>query len=130
MLVCTQVNICYKRLSDHELCYSTSKSIGDEEDTLKSFMGFDITPRVPVFRVVVKSQIVVTPTIFPSQWHSRLEPMTLTLIPFVGPWVCHSISKSIGHKKDILKSFMAFGIIPHGPVFRMVVGSQIVAPPH
>ena len=26
-------------LSDCELCHSTSKPIGDEEDTLKSFMG-------------------------------------------------------------------------------------------
>ena len=31
-------------MSDHELCYSTSKPIGDEEDTLKSFMAFNITP--------------------------------------------------------------------------------------
>ena len=31
-------------MSDRELCYSTSKAIGDEEDTLKSFMAFNITP--------------------------------------------------------------------------------------
>ena len=49
-------------MSDHELCHSISKLIGDEEDTLKSFMAFDITPREPVFRVVVGSQIVVSPT--------------------------------------------------------------------
>ena len=42
-------------LSDRELCHSTSKSIGDEENTLKSFMEFDITPRGPVFKVVVGS---------------------------------------------------------------------------
>ena len=42
-------------LSDRELCYSTSKLIGNEEDTLKSFIIFDITPRGPVYRVVVES---------------------------------------------------------------------------
>ena len=44
---------------DHELCHSTSKPIGDEESTLKSFMAFDIIARRPIFRVVVRSQIVV-----------------------------------------------------------------------
>ena len=34
----------------------------DGEDTLKSFMAFDITSRGLVFRVVVGSQIVVPPT--------------------------------------------------------------------
>ena len=53
-------------MSDCELFYSTSKPIGDEEDTVKSFMAFDITHRGPVFRVVVGSQIVVLPTIPPS----------------------------------------------------------------
>ena len=46
-------------MSDCELCHSTSKPIGDEEDILKSFMTFDITSRGPVFRVVVGNQIVV-----------------------------------------------------------------------
>ena len=55
------------KLSDRELCHSTSKLIGDEEDTLKSFMVFDITPHGPAFRVVVDSEIVVPPTIPPSQ---------------------------------------------------------------
>ena len=31
--------------------------------------------------------------------------------------------------RKILKSFMVFDIIPHGPIFRVVVGSQIVVPP-
>jgi len=57
-------------LSDHELCHSTSKSIGDEEDTLKSFMTFNITLRGPIFKVVVRSQIVVPLTIPPLQWYS------------------------------------------------------------
>ena len=46
-------------MSDRELCHFTSKPISDEEDTLKSFMGFDITPRGSAFRVIVGSQIVV-----------------------------------------------------------------------
>ena len=44
-----------KNLLDRELCHSTSKPIGDEEDIFKSFMGFDVTPRRPIFKVVVVS---------------------------------------------------------------------------
>ena len=51
-------------LTDHELCHSTLKPIGDEQDTLKSFMTFDITSCGSVFRVVVGSQIVVLNTIY------------------------------------------------------------------
>ena len=54
-------------MSDRELCHSTSKPISDEEDILKAFMAFDITPRGSVFIVVVRSQIVVPPTIPLSQ---------------------------------------------------------------
>ena len=43
--------------------------------------------------------------------------------------LCHSTSKPIGDKKDTLKSFMTFDVTPCGPVFRVVVDSQIVAPP-
>ena len=46
-------------VSDCKLCHSISKSIGDEEDTLKSFMIFDITLREPVFKVIVNDQFVV-----------------------------------------------------------------------
>ena len=42
--------------------------------------------------------------------------------------LCNSISKPISDEKDTLKSFMAFDIIPRGPVYRVVVGSQIVVP--
>ena len=52
---------------DRELYHSTSKPIGDEEDTLKYFTTFDIMPHKPIFRVVVRSQIVVPPTILLSQ---------------------------------------------------------------
>ena len=39
---------------------------------------------------------------------------------------CHSISKLIGDEESTFKSFMAFDITSRGPVFRVVVGSQIV----
>jgi len=42
-------------LSDHELCHCTSKPIGNEKDTLKSFMAFNNTSCEPIFRVVVGS---------------------------------------------------------------------------
>ena len=50
-------------LLDHELCHSTSKPIGDKEDTLKSFMAFDIISCRPIYGVVVGSQIVVPPEV-------------------------------------------------------------------
>ena len=34
-------------MSDRELYHSTLKPIGDEKDTLKFFIAFDITPREP-----------------------------------------------------------------------------------
>ena len=42
--------------------------------------------------------------------------------------LCHSNSKPIGDEKDILKSFMTFDITSREPVFRVVVGNQIVVP--
>ena len=46
-------------MSDQELCHFISKPIGDEKDTLKSFMTFDITLHEPVFKVIVNDQFVV-----------------------------------------------------------------------
>ena len=46
-------------LSDSELCHSILKSISDEEDIFKSFMTFDIVPCGSIFRVVVKSQLMI-----------------------------------------------------------------------
>ena len=43
-------------LSDRELCYSTSKSIGNKEDILKSFMTFDITLLGSVFKFLTHSK--------------------------------------------------------------------------
>ena len=45
-------------LPNRKLCYSISKPISNKEDTLKSFITFDITPYMPIFRMVVGSQIV------------------------------------------------------------------------
>ena len=116
-------------LSDRKLWYFTSKPIDDEEDILKSFMAFDITPRGPVFRVVVGSQIVVLLTIFPSQWHPcDSNPWPSLWYHLSGREMCHSTSKPIGDEEDTLKSFMAFNITPRGLIFRVVVGSQIVVP--
>ena len=42
-----------------ELCYSTSNPVGDEEDTFKFFMAFDIMLYGLVLKVVVGGQIVV-----------------------------------------------------------------------
>ena len=113
-------------MSDRELCYSTSKAIRDEEDTLKSFMAFDITPCEPVFKVVVGSQIVVLPTIPPSQWHFR----DLNLWPWL--WyhlldceLCHSTSKPIDDEKDT-QIFYGFRHHTMRVSFRVTVGSQIV----
>ena len=113
-------------MSDRELCYSTSKAIGDEEDTLKSFMAFDITPCEPVFKVVVGSQIVVLPTIPPSQWHFR----DLNLWPWL--WyhlldceICHSTSKPIDDEEDT-QIFYDFRHHTMRVCFRVTVGSQIV----
>ena len=47
---------------DRELCHYTIKPIGNEKDTLQSFMAFDIIPCKPIFRAVVRSRIVVPPT--------------------------------------------------------------------
>ena len=60
------------RLSELELCYFTSKLISDEENTLKSFMIFDIKLCTPVFRVVVGSRTVV-----PKQLALALVLLTL-----------------------------------------------------
>ena len=122
------VNTSKMLVSDRELRHSISKLIGDEEGTLKSFIVFDITSRGSIFRVVVRSQIVVLPTI-PSQWHSCDSNLW--------PWLWyhlldhelrHSTLKPIGDEKGTLKSFMAFDITPYGLVFRVVVGSQTVVP--
>ena len=117
--------------SDHELCHSTSKPIGDEEDTLKFFMTFDFTPCEPIFKVVVGSQIVVPSTIPPSQWYSLdSNPWPWLWYNLSNRKLCHSISKPIGNEEDTVKSFMAFDIMPHKLIFRVVVGSQIVVPLH
>ena len=100
------------------------------ENTLKSFMAFNITPCEPIFRVVVGSQVVVPPTIPLSQWHSHdSNPWPWLWYHLSDHELCHSTSKPIGDEEDTLKSFMAFNATLQGPIFRVVVGSQIVVPP-
>ena len=61
-----------------ELCHSISKPINDEEDTFKSFMAFNITPREPLFRIIVGSQIVVPSTILPNNDTSMTQTHDLS----------------------------------------------------
>ena len=72
-------------LSNRELYHSTSKPIGDEEETLKSFIAFDIIPRGSIFRVVVGSQIMVPQQSLPHNNTPMTRTHDLALIPFVGP---------------------------------------------
>ena len=65
-------------LSDHELCHSTSKPIGDKEDTLKSFMAFDIISCRPIYGVVVGSQIVVPPEVVATM--SKRTPLPNSVV--------------------------------------------------
>ena len=55
---------CYIVL-DCKLCYFISKFIGDEKNTFKFFMVFNIMSCGPVFRVVVESQIMTSQQSFP-----------------------------------------------------------------
>ena len=61
--------------------------------------------------------------------HFPLPNIAITLLVVLDSKLCHFNSKPINHKEDTLNSFMAFDITPHGLVFRVVVESQIVAPP-
>ena len=114
-------------LSDCELCHFTSKLIEDKEDILKSFMAFNITSRKPVFSVVVESQIVIPPTIPPSQWHSRDSNLW--------PWLWYHLSNrelSFHFKTNWWwgrHTQIFYGIRQRGPIFRVVIGSQILVPP-
>ena len=111
-------------LTGHELCHSTSKQIGDEENIVKSIMTFNITLCRSVFRVVVRSQIVVPLTIPLLQWHSHnSNPWPWLWYHFSDRVLCHSTSKLIDDEKDITKSFMTFDIMPYGPIFKVVVES-------
>ena len=80
-------------LSNRKLCHSISKPIDDEENTLKSFMAFEITPREPIFWVVVGSQILIPLT----------YPMYLSLLSFYYQWTSWSY---------IFSSFLDPAILP------------------
>ena len=80
------------------------------------------------FTVVIGSQIVVLPTIPPSQWHFR----DLNLWPWL--WyhlldceICHSTSKPIDDEEDT-QIFYDFRHHTMRVCFRVTIGSQIVVP--
>ena len=75
---------------DRELCHFISKPFGDEEDTLKSFMVFDITPCGPIFRVVVGSQIMV-----PQQSLSHNDTPVTQTHDFDSDTICRIVSCAI-----------------------------------
>ena len=68
------------------------------------------------------------PTIPPLQWHSSLLLLEWLWYHLSDRGLCHFTSKPIGEDEGTFKSFMAFNITQHGPVFKVVVRSQIVAP--
>ena len=84
-------------MSNRELCHSTSKPISDEEDTLKSFMAFDIKPHGLVFRVVVGSEIVVSQQSLP---HND-TPVTLTH-DFGFDIICRTVSCAIPPQNQLV----------------------------
>ena len=74
-------------LSNRELCHSTSKPIDDEEDTFKSFMKFDITPRGSVFRMIVGSRIVV-----PQQSLPHNDTLLTRIHDLISNTICQTTS--------------------------------------
>lgn len=58
----------------------TINPIGDEKNTLRSFMAFNITSYKSVFRVVIGSQIVVIQQIFMMSIYCHLQVTTYTSI--------------------------------------------------
>ena len=115
-------------MSDRELCHSTSKPIVDEEDILKSFMTFDITPHEPAFRVVVENQIMV-----PQQSLPHNNTLVTQTYDIGSDTICWTMSYVILPQNQLvmgktLKFFMAFDIMLYGLVLKVVVGGQIVVP--
>ena len=43
-------------LLEHDICYSTSKSINDEKDKFKSFMAIKIATHIHIFKLIIGSQ--------------------------------------------------------------------------
>ena len=93
-------------------------------------MAFDITSRGPVFIVVVESQIMVSPTILPLQWHSRDS----------NPWhwlytICWIVNYATPSQNQLVKRKTHSNHLWHstshlvGLFFRVAGGSQIVVPP-
>ena len=110
MDVSWNVNQSLSYLSNCELCHSTSKPISDKEDTLKSFIDFDITSCGPVFRVVVGSQIVI-----PQQYLSEEKKK---FIPFFYTRIHYRIETYVIVKLHYNKSQISDIVKPHVEIWK------------
>ena len=110
MDVSWNVNQSLSYLLDYELCHSTSKPISDKEDTLKSFIDFDITSCGPVFRVVVGSQIVI-----PQQYLSEEKKK---IIPFFYTQIHYRIETYVIVKLHYNKSQISDIVKPHVEIWK------------
>ena len=93
-------------VSDCKLCHSISKSIGDEEDTLKSFMAFNITPCESVFRLIVEGQIVISHQIAMSP--ILFHPLTPNLFSLT----FHFVYLNFFQVKDAVHIIITLKILP------------------
>ena len=110
MDVSWNVNQSLSYLSNYELCHSTSKPISNKEDTLKSFIDFDITSCGPVFRVVVGSQIVI-----PQQY---LFEEKKKFIPFFYTRIHYRIETYVIVKLHYNKSQISDIVKPHVEIWK------------
>ena len=90
-------------LSDRDRCHFTLKLIGNEEVILKSFMTLDIMPHGPIFRVVVRSQIM-------NPWQLPLLPLRWVqfslYINSIYVALPHQISFGFSKKLKIYRKFI------------------------
>ena len=97
-------------LSDYELCHFTSKPISNTEDTLKSFIDFDITSCGPVFGVVVGSQIVIS--------QQYLSEEKKKFIPFFYTRIHYRIETYVIVKLHYNKSQISDIVKPHVEIWK------------
>ena len=110
-----------------KICRTVSYAIPPQNQLVmrKTYLNLLWPSHRSVFKVAVGSQIMVPPTIPHSQWHSRYSnPWAWLWYHLSDRELCHSTSKSIGNKEDILKSFMTFDIILLGSVFKFLTHSK------
>ena len=91
-------------MSNRELCHSTSKPISDEENTLKYFMAFNITPHESIFRAIVDGQIVVPQQKSPILFH----PLTPNLFSLT----FHFVYLNFFQVKDAVHIIITLKILP------------------